>query len=145
MALVKIVDIDGVQWEMKDQTARNKIANLEENNITQDLPDINITLKEGYEAQEMSISQHYSYGKIHFATIRLKNIKGENLGTHLTAIMASLNMYPKKTTSFLINDYKNRAILRCIINPDGTLEIGESTGLIPGDNDCIGEIIFAEP
>lgn len=30
MADVKIVDIDNVQWNMKDQEARNKIANLEE-------------------------------------------------------------------------------------------------------------------
>ena len=29
MADVKIVDIDGSQWNMKDQEARNKIANLE--------------------------------------------------------------------------------------------------------------------
>ena len=28
MAEVKIIDIDGVQWEMKDQTARNKITEL---------------------------------------------------------------------------------------------------------------------
>ena len=31
MALVKIVDIDGVQWEMKDQTARNDIVTIKEN------------------------------------------------------------------------------------------------------------------
>ena len=30
MADVKIVDIDNVQWNIKDQEARNKIANLEE-------------------------------------------------------------------------------------------------------------------
>ena len=29
MAEVKIIDIDGIQWEMKDQTARNKITALE--------------------------------------------------------------------------------------------------------------------
>lgn len=29
MAEVKIIDIDGVQWEMKDQTARNKITEQE--------------------------------------------------------------------------------------------------------------------
>ena len=29
MAEVKIIDIDGVQWEMKDQTARDKITALE--------------------------------------------------------------------------------------------------------------------
>ena len=35
MADVKIVDIDGSQWNMKDQEARNKIAELEEKtNVT---------------------------------------------------------------------------------------------------------------
>ena len=34
MADVKIVDIDGSQWDMKDQVARNKIATLEEDNTT---------------------------------------------------------------------------------------------------------------
>lgn len=145
MAEVKIVDIDGVQWEMKDQTARNKIANLEENNTTKDLQDIHITLKEGYQAQEMSISQHYSYGKIHFALIRLSNIKGNYLGTITTAFIASLDIYPKKRTTFLMHDYKNNVILRCFIEPDGTLAIGESKGLVLDDNDCYGEIIFAEP
>lgn len=29
MAEVKTIDIDGIQWEMKDQTARNKITTLE--------------------------------------------------------------------------------------------------------------------
>ena len=34
MADVKIVDIDGSQWSMKDQVARDKIATLEEDNTT---------------------------------------------------------------------------------------------------------------
>ena len=34
MADVKIVDIDGSQWSMKDQVARDKITILEEDNIT---------------------------------------------------------------------------------------------------------------
>lgn len=34
MADVKIVDIDGSQWSMKDQEARNKIAELEEKTTT---------------------------------------------------------------------------------------------------------------
>ena len=35
MAEVKIIDIDGVQWEVKDQTARNDITTIKEsiNNI----------------------------------------------------------------------------------------------------------------
>ena len=34
MADVKIIDIDGAQWDMKDQLARDKIATLEEDNTT---------------------------------------------------------------------------------------------------------------
>ena len=34
MADVKIVDIDGSQWNMKDQDARNRITTLEEDNTT---------------------------------------------------------------------------------------------------------------
>ena len=46
MADVKIVDIDNVQWNMKDQEARNKIASLEElGNILdwQELIDCNVS------------------------------------------------------------------------------------------------------
>lgn len=145
MAEVKIIDIDGVQWEMKDQTARDKIANLEENNTTKDLQDITVNLKEGYEATSVSIKQHYSYGKIHFALINFINIKGNNIGTGTTTHIALLNVHPKKSTTFLMNDYKNKATLRCSISPDGTLTIEESVGVISGDNVCYGEIIFAEP
>ena len=145
MAEVKIIDIDGIQWEMKDQTARNKITDIEKNISTQDLPNITINFKEGYEALSASIKEHYSYGKIHFASIAFHNIKGNNIGTENTANIASLNVYPKKITTFLMNDYKNNAILRCFVSPDGTLSIGESNGVVSGDNLCIGEIIFAEP
>ena len=145
MAEVKIIDIDGVQWEMKDQTARNKITNLEENNTTKDLPDITINLKAEYEAVSTSIKQHYSYGKIHFALINFINIKGNNIGTSTTTHIASLNVHTKKSTTFLMYDYKNKATLRCSISPDGTLSIEESVGVISGDNICYGEIIFAEP
>ena len=145
MAEVKIIDIDGIQWSMKDQTARDEIATLKENNTTKDLPDVHITLKEGYEAQEASISQHYSYGKIHFALIKLLNIKGNYLGTDTTAFIASLDIYPKKRTTFLMQDFKSKTTLRCFIEPDGTLAIGESGGLILDDNESYGELIFAEP
>ena len=39
MAEVKIIDIDGVQWEMKDQTARNKITeqNTKIENLTTEI------------------------------------------------------------------------------------------------------------
>ena len=145
MTEVKTIDIDGIQWPIKDQTARDEITTLKENNTTKDLQDITVNLKEGYEATSMSIKQHYSYGKIHFALANFINIKGNNIGTSMTTHIASLNVYPKKSTTFLMNDYKNKATLRCSISPDGTLTIEESVGVISGDNICYGEIVFAEP
>lgn len=50
MAEVKTIDIDGVQWEMKDQTARNKITGQETKiNSLQD--DLNITKNKMYITQ----------------------------------------------------------------------------------------------
>lgn len=55
MALVKIIDIDGLQWEMKDQTARNKITEQETKiNSLQD--NLNTTNNKMYINQSKKIS-----------------------------------------------------------------------------------------
>ena len=55
MAEVKTIDIDGVQWEMKDQTARNKITEQETKiNSLQD--NLNTTKNEMYITQAKSIN-----------------------------------------------------------------------------------------
>ena len=55
MAEVKTIDIDGVQWEMKDQTARNKITEQETKiNSLQD--NLNITKNKMYITQAKSIN-----------------------------------------------------------------------------------------
>lgn len=144
MADVKIVDIDGVQWEIKDQVARNEITTLKEDNTTKDLQDETINLENGYEAESITVKQHYSYGKIHFAIINIVNIKGANIGTDQTAYIASSNMRPKKPTTFLLYDYKNNAISRGYIFLDGKIALGESIGVTQGNNTIYGELIFAE-
>lgn len=144
MADVKIVDIDNEQWNMKDQEARNKIAILEEAVSVKDLQNVVIKMKSGYTATTKDIYAHYSVGKIHFMTIRIDNLTGTNIGTSVTANIASINLYPKKETSFILNDYMNRAILRCYLLTDGTIVVGESVGVVPGSNSCYGELIFAE-
>ena len=144
MADVKIVDIDGSQWSMKDQVARDKITELEKNASAQDIDTVNIDLKQGYTAQYAIADFHYKVGKIHFINIRLQNIKGTYIGTQSTANFGSLNISPKKITTFLLYDYTNKAVLRCYIDKDGSMCIGESLGVVQGNNDCFGELIFAE-
>lgn len=144
MADVKIVDIDNVQWNMKDQEARNRIANLEEAVSVKDLQNVAIKMNSGYTATIKDIYAHYSVGKIHFMTVRFDNLAGTNIGTGATANIASINLYPKKETSFILNDFMNRAILRCCLFVDGTIAVGESIGVTSGSNSCYGELIFAE-
>lgn len=144
MADVKIVDIDNVQWNMKDQEARNRIANLEKLFITEDLPDVVIELNTGYTAMAIQGYAHYKIGKIHFVTFLIRELAGNAIGTGNTANIATTNLRPKKETSFIMNDYKNKATLRCYIDSNGTFAVAESVGSVSGSNTSYGELIFAE-
>ena len=144
MADVKIIDIDNEQWNMKDQEARNRIAALEGLFITEDLPDVEINLNTGYTAMEVKGYAHYKIGKIHFITFLIRELAGDKIGTGNTAYIATTNLRPKKETSFIMNDYKNKAMLRCYIETDGRLAVAESVGSVSGSNTSYGELIFAE-
>ena len=144
MEVVNTLDIDGTQWEMQDVGARNRIAELENSLVPQSLGDINIELKPGYTAAEARMIFHYKVGKIHFMRVILRNISGKDIGTDVTAHMGSINIFPKNETSFMLHDYVNSAVLRCYLNYDGTVSIGESKGVEQGNNNCLGELIFAE-
>lgn len=144
MEVVHTLDIDGSQWEMQDVEARNRIAELEKSLIPQSLSDIQIQLYEGFSAYTANFSYHYKIGKIHFARVEIRNISGKNIGTSETAVIGVINIFPKKETSFIINDYENDAVIRGSLNFDGTVALAESKGVVQGKNICLGEIIFAE-
>ena len=145
MADVSKIDIDGIQWDIKDQNARDRIAELEKSLIAQDLEDINIELKPNYTATTANMKFHYKVGKIHFMRVELRNISGGTIGATETNIIGNINIYPKNETSFLLLDYESNEILRCSVNVNGEVGIGESKGVIQGKNVCLGELIFAEP
>lgn len=144
MQEVKIIDIDNVQWNIKDQEARNRIANLENLFIAEDLPDVVIELNTGYTAMDIQGYAHYKIGKIHFVTFLIRELAGPAIGTGNTANIATTNLRPKKETSFIMNDYKNKATLRCYIDSNGTLAVAESVGSVSGSNTSYGQLIFAE-
>lgn len=144
MEVVNTLDIDGTQWEIQDVEARNKIAVLENDNIAQDSENVSINILQGYKAVDAYMFNHYKIGKIHFMSVVLTNIEGDNIGTTSTAKIAQTNLRPKKQTYFVLNDYQNKATLRCEINIDGTIDIGESVGVVQGSNQSLGQLIFAE-
>ena len=145
MADVKIIDIDGEQWGNKDGTARDRITVLEDSLSTKDLPDAQITMKNGYTCKKIQISSHYRVGKIHFAYIRIENLKGKGVGGVDTLNIASTNLTPRKFTACIIRDYIAPATATVYLSLDGNISIGESNGVLNGNNILVGEIIFAEP
>lgn len=144
MEVVHTLDIDGFQWEMQDVVARNQIADIEKLLTPQDLNDIEITMNEGYTATKAVLRSHYKIGKIHFAIVQIENVRGKDIGTDVTANIGHINIRPKKTTSFILNDYHNSIVIRASLANDGTVTMDESVGLIQGDSVCLGEIIFVE-
>lgn len=144
MEVVNTLDIDGTQWEIQDAEARNKIATLEDMLTTKDLQDLAVEKNANYNWDSFMLYNHYSFGKIHFVYIRLTNISGTNIGSVYSAQIATLNIKPMKETSFIIFDYINGKTMRCFLKKDGIFTIGESNGVTSGNNDCYGELIFAE-
>lgn len=145
MADVKIVDIDGEQWNIKDQEARDRITVLEDSLSTKDLPDAKITLRTKYTCSSAQIISCYKVGKVNFAIIRITNLSGSGVGTTKTINIAGTNLIPKKYTTFIVRDSKAQTTARFYLDVDGSICIGESNGIKDGNNELTGEIIFAEP
>ena len=145
MADVKMVDIDGEQWNIKDQDARNSIIALKDSISTKVLPDAQITMKNGYTCSLIQITDCYKVGKIIFAFLYIDNLSGNNVGGTATIRVASTNLIPIKRTAFIARDFRAPATAKCYLEPNGDLSLGESNGIKDGNNSIFGEIIFAEP
>lgn len=144
MADASVIDIGGVQWNVKDKEARDKIAGIEDLLTTKILPNPTITKMPGVNWTSINIQNHYSFGKIHFIYIRLQNISNGNIGTTNSVGICKFDILPIQTTSFMLFDYIKGRVLRCYFEPDGQVVIGESNGVSSGNNVCFGQLIFAE-
>ena len=144
MEVVNTLDIDGTQWNIQDSEARNKIATIENNQIPIALEDTPITLKSGYTALSAKFFRHHKVGKIHFAMVSIENIAGLNIGTKETADCGTTPFKAFEVTSFLLFDYRNVKVARCYIDTFGKFSIGESNGVVQGNNYFYGEAIWVE-
>lgn len=144
MADASIIDINGVQWNIKDKEARDRITVMEDLLTVKNLPDLGINRGAGYSWSSLKLYNHYSFGKIHFVYIRLQNVSGSGIGTTNSAKIGLLNIKPVKETSFMLYDYISGKVMRCYLDAEGFFNIGESSGVSSGNNVCFGELIFAE-
>ena len=144
MEVVNTLEIDGIQWNIQDSGARNKIAVIEDLLTTKVLENPTITKNPETNWKGFVIENHYSFGKIHFIYIRLGNVSNDYIGTIRSVNVCKFNIMPIRDTSFMLFDYINGRTMRCLFQTDGQFVIGESNGVVSGNNMCFGELIFAE-
>ena len=116
---VKIIDIDNEQWNMKDQEARNKIANLEElGNILdwEELVDCNVGNKDIY-------GNEYTLPKGTWLVILHQDMTFPVNKWAMTGLITDNGTHPKRN-SVIFND-NNGGFVECIafIVSDGTTKV----------------------
>lgn len=113
MADAKIINIKGVQWDLKDEVARNRITNLEQKTI------VKITSKINEEKMKVNLVEidNEKFLQIHFGFLHWAGTGGEVLG-HFEN---DFNL--DKPIRFIVNldlsDYSRRMPMMIDITKDG--------------------------
>jgi len=110
MADVKIVDIDGEQWNMKDQEARTKIAVLEEKTTTKVTNKIN---QSNFKMDLVEINDE-KFLQLHFTGFPWSGTIGEIIAT-------------------FVQDFGLDTIVRCLV----ALDFSDNSGRISGGLDIL--------
>ena len=141
---VKIVDIDNVQWNIKDQEARNNINILKEQLTPKKINDISITLNEGYSATIALILNIIQFGRMRIGNIFINNISGNNIGTTEQAKIGTVSFKPFDLIHDICLEYKTGKVARIGIEKNGDISFLESLGVPNGDNSIRGQIVWIE-
>ena len=121
MADVKIVDIDGSQWAMKDQVARDKIATLEEKTT------VKITKKINEEKIKMNLVEinDEKFIQLHIDGLIWSGTIGETIASFVQDF--GLNRVIRCLTGMDFTDGSGRYIAGLDIQQDGQIKIYPST------------------
>ena len=145
MADVKIIDIDNVQWNIKDQEARNKIAEIERLLKTETVGDIPINLNSGNSAIEARITSIQKYGNIYIGLIIIENLIANNIGTLNRVNVGTVNMNVLNNIYSIGFDYHSGKTVRIRVSPEKNFSIEESSGVSNGKNGIRAQITWIEP
>ena len=134
MEVVNTLDIDGSQWELQDVEARNKIATIEDFLTSKEMPNIEITLNNGYSAERKKIEYVQKYGKLYMGLLYIDNLAGKNIGTNKTADFGKVNISLNKIVFAVGIEYLSSFPVRAAINNTGDISFYESKGVTSGNN-----------
>lgn len=144
MEKASIIDIQGVQWAIKDQEATDNINAIKEQLTPKKTNNISINLKEGYSAAAALIANTIQFGRIHIGNIFINNINGNNIGTTDKAIIGTVPFKPIDTINAICFEYKTGKIARIGIEANGDFSFLESLEIPNGDNSIRGQIVWIE-
>lgn len=134
MADASIIDIGGVQWNIKDKQARNDIETIKQLLTVEILPKIDLTLNDGYSAITPEIRQIQKYGKLYMGLLFIDNLSGQNIGTNEIVNISQINISLKQTTYAVGIDYLSSKPIRASISRTGIISFQETAGITDGDN-----------
>ena len=144
MEVVNTLDIDGTQWEIQDVKARNDIEAIKQLMTPEVMPNIEITLNNGYSATEKRISHIQKYGKLCMGLMFIDNLLGENIGTNEVASFGKINISLNEGVYSIGIEYFSSMPVRASIGKTGNLALQESKGVTNGDNRLRIPIIWIE-
>lgn len=145
MADVSIIDIGGTQWNVKDKQARNDIETIKQSMTVEEMPNIEITLDNGYSATAKEIRHVQRYGKLYMGLLFIDDLSGENIGTNEVARFGTANISLKVGTYAMGIEYFSSKPVRSSITRAGVLALQESAGVTDGNNRLRIPIIWIEP
>lgn len=144
MADASIIDIGGTQWNVKDKQARNDIEAIKQLMTPEVMPNIEITLNNGYSATEKYIKNIQKYGKLCMGLLFIDNLSGENIGTNEVAQFGKINISLNEGVYSMGIEYFSSMPVRASIGKTGNLAFQESKGITSGDNRLRIPIIWIE-
>lgn len=141
---VKTIDINGVQWSIKDQEARNKITEIGQLLKTEVVDEIPIVLNSGNSAIEARIVSIQKFGKVCVGLIIIENLNANNIGSINRVDVGTVNINVLKNTYSIGFDYRSGKNVRIRISPEKNITLEESSGVSNGNNGIRASITWIE-
>lgn len=144
MADASIIDIAGIQWNVKDKEARNSIEDINTQFTPQKLSNIPISIKSGYSAKTAEIKNVIKYGKLNSGLIWIENASGTNIGSNSPANIGKISNKLFVNSNAIGINYYAGSICRFEIDTNGNFIIQESPNTKNGQNTMVGQIYWLE-
>lgn len=144
MEIVNTLDIDGTQWEIQDNQARQDIAGLKLGFNYSFEEGHEIILKEGFESDYAQISNINRQGSLLTAFVRIINLRGEGMKSPNLIDFADMQIKFLHSSPIVVHDIVSGKSFLATYSLNGILSIYSSKEINQGVNDICFNITSFE-